>query len=245
MVQTNIPDFYSIYDLVVSCHLLVNDGQCVLIDTGLTPLARYSLKRRIRSLGLAPSSLKAIFLTHGHLDHTGNIAWIQKWSGAQIYIHREDQMHLEGRHPYHGASRICGWLESIGRAIFRYSAPKILNYFQDGEKLPFGCGLQVMHLPGHTDGHCGFFHIESNLLFSGDLFACYLVSTHAPPFFLNTSAGKLASSFRKVAKSNPRFIVCNHYEFTDPCYMRRKFQQLYERRFAGEKLANTMPINRK
>ena len=33
--------------------------------------------------------------------------------------------------------------------------------------------LRVIHLPGHTQGHCGFYSQRFSLLFTGDLFASY------------------------------------------------------------------------
>ena len=233
-MKTTIPGFYPIHDVGVSCHLLVEGNQCVLIDTGLTPVVRFVLKRRMRLLGLPPGALKAIFLTHGHLDHTCNLDWIQRWSGAPVYVHREDDLHVAGKFPYRGANRICGWLEALGRAVFRYRAPALLHFFEDGEMLPFQCGLRVVQLPGHTHGHCGFFSGKKNLLFSGDLFACYLLITHTPMAFLNSCQEKMASSFRTVAEMNPRYIVCNHYQFFDPAQIRRNFQKLYEKSFVPQ-----------
>jgi glyoxylase-like metal-dependent hydrolase (beta-lactamase superfamily II) len=210
---------------------MVVDDHCVLIDTGLTPWIRFALIRRMRHLGLPPQSLKAIFLTHGHLDHTGNVDWIQRWSGAEVYIHSEDEKHLKGEYPYTAISRVCGWLERIGRFVLRYRPPTLVSFFKDHDPLPYISGWRVMHLPGHTHGHCGFYHEQSRLLFSGDLFATYLRNTHPPYRILNTSEPILAESCRKVAALNPDAMIPNHYDFLNPVRIRHEFIKMVERRF--------------
>ena len=61
-------------------HLLISGRELILLDTGL-----FGDARRIRNAVGALGELKAILLTHGHLDHTGNAAELQDWSGAKVY----------------------------------------------------------------------------------------------------------------------------------------------------------------
>jgi glyoxylase-like metal-dependent hydrolase (beta-lactamase superfamily II) len=161
----------------MGCCFLLHDGDHgVMIDTGLFGETIF-----IRRLNLAPSSLKAILLTHGHLDHAGNLARLQDWSGAKIYAHPNEQAHINGTYPYQGVNRWCGRLEAAGRKAFGYRPAKIDEFLADGQRLPFWGGLEVVHLPGHTLGHCGFYSARHNLLFCGDMMAGYFFSTHRPP----------------------------------------------------------------
>ena len=58
--------------------------------------------------------------------------------------------------------------------MLRVGQPAIIDVpIADGDELPFWGGLRVVHLPGHTLGHCGFYSKAHDLLFSGDLFASY------------------------------------------------------------------------
>ncbi|MBC7368690.1 MAG: MBL fold metallo-hydrolase [Undibacterium sp.] len=99
--------------------MLVSHGAAVLIDTGLMGAMR-ELKIVMGKLNLAPTALKAILLTHGHLDHTLGLAEIRTWSGAQLYAHPAEQIHIGGCFPYRGPARVCGWLENAGRMLFNY-----------------------------------------------------------------------------------------------------------------------------
>jgi len=55
----------------------------VLIDGGL-PQAADMLLAHMRTLGVAPSDLKLILLSHAHIDHAGPIAAIKRATGAQV-----------------------------------------------------------------------------------------------------------------------------------------------------------------
>src|SRR5215471_6886287 len=173
---------YPIRGLVGYFHLLVDvsRGEAVLIDTGLVgEMPR--LSRTLKKIGLDWRDIKAILLTHGHMDHTGHIVRIKQLSGAPLLAHPAEQAHIDGTFPYRGPSRVCGALEACGRFLIRYRRAAIDQHIDAGMELPYWGGLRVVHLPGHTEGHCGFFSARFDLLFSGDLFASYGLITHLPP----------------------------------------------------------------
>lgn len=214
------------------CHLLVDqDGgrSACLIDTGLygeLPL----LRRRMRALGLGPASLAAVLLTHGHLDHTGNLWAIRRWSGAKVLAHAREELHVQGTYPYQGASRWCGRLEALGRGVLRYRAAPVDAWFTEGDLLPYWGGLRVVHLPGHTEGHCGFYSQAHDLLFTGDLFASYFFNVHTPPAILNDAPMLIPESLERVRALEPRLIVPQHYDVLAPALHRRRFDRLLARR---------------
>jgi glyoxylase-like metal-dependent hydrolase (beta-lactamase superfamily II) len=215
----------------VVCHLLVEPDRrgAVLLDTGLVG-ERGQLRRRLARLGLGPRDVRAILLTHGHLDHTGNLAWAKAWTGAPIHAHPAEQAHIDGRFPYLGAARVCGWLERAGRGLLRVGAPvKIDVPLAEGDELPFWGGLRVVHLPGHTHGHCGFFSARHSVLFCGDLFVGYRPTAGLPPRFLNTAPELLRGSVEKARRLAARFIVPQHYFVFDPAQHRRRFERLLAR----------------
>jgi len=211
----------------MGCCFLLHDGDnSVMIDTGLFG-EPFFIRRLFRRLGLAPASLKAILLTHGHLDHVGNLAWLKRWTGAKVWAHPGEQSHVSGNHPYQGINRWCGRLEATGRKLFHYQPEQIDEFLSDGQMLPFWNGLQVVHLPGHTLGHCGFFSAKHNLLFSGDMFASYFFNVHKPPPILNSAPELLPASAEKIRRLKPRRIVPCHFDVLDGDRHRRRFAKLY------------------
>jgi glyoxylase-like metal-dependent hydrolase (beta-lactamase superfamily II) len=196
-----------------------------MIDTGLFGEMIF-IRRKLKQLGLGPQSIKAILLTHGHLDHAGNLWRLKRWTGARVFAHPNEQMHVDGIYPYQGVNRWCGRLEAVGRKAFGYRAAKIDEFISDGQMLPFWGGLQVVHLPGHTLGHCGFFSARHNLLFSGDMFASYFFNTHKPPPILNSAPELLQPSTEKIRQLQPRRMVPCHFDFLDGDLHRRRFAKL-------------------
>jgi glyoxylase-like metal-dependent hydrolase (beta-lactamase superfamily II) len=121
-------------------------------------------------------------------------------------------------------------MEATGRGVLRYRSARIDQPLAPGLELPYWGGLRVIHLPGHTDGHCGFYSRRFELLFSGDLFASYWFSTHLPPFFLNSCPEKFPASLRQVQELSPRYIIPNHYDGLDGEKHAREFAALLQRR---------------
>jgi glyoxylase-like metal-dependent hydrolase (beta-lactamase superfamily II) len=221
---------YPIRGLGVAFHLLYDAtrNEAVLIDTGLFGEVP-SLHRTLNEIGLTWRDIKAILLTHGHLDHAGNLARLRQLTGAPILAHPFEQTHLDGTFPYRGPSRLCGAMEAVGRLVFRYRPVPIDQPLEPGMELPYWGGLKVVHLPGHTEGHCGFYSRRFDLLFSGDFFASYWFSTHLPPIFLNSCPEKFEASLQQVKELSPRYIIPNHYDGFDGELHRRKFDLLYQR----------------
>jgi glyoxylase-like metal-dependent hydrolase (beta-lactamase superfamily II) len=88
------PGIQTIRGVMGVCHLLLGPpGEAVLIDTGLIGEPA-QIRWRLRQHGLGPQHVKAILLTHGHLDHAGNLAWAKAWTGAPIYAHPAERKSL-------------------------------------------------------------------------------------------------------------------------------------------------------
>jgi len=237
LTHPDIPGLYGIRGVMSVCHLLVDGKRAWLLDTGMVgePVA---LRRLLRRLDLAPGSIKAILLTHGHLDHAGNLAAFKEWTGARVYGHPAEQRHVDGVYPYEGAARWCGRLESLGRRAFRYRTAMIDEPIGEGDVLPFWGGLRVLHLPGHTEGHCGFYSEKHDLLFSGDLFASYWFNTHGSPRMFTSQPELLPGSLRRVLELDPRWIVPNHYDFLDGALHKRRYVKLCRRIIDGGRNAS-------
>lgn len=181
--------------LIVHHHLVIEGNEAFLIDSGfMGGVGR--IKRALARHGWDFGNVRALILTHGHLDHTLNIAKLRQLSGCRVFAPREDRSHLEGNYPYRGWGRICGGLELLGRLILRYRKPRVDEWFAPNETV---CGFVTVSLPGHTEGHCGILVEEPAILISGDLFARQFRKAQPPPFFLNDDQDQTLESIRKAA----------------------------------------------
>jgi len=128
--------------------------EAVLIDAGGDAAV---LKKEVEALGL---KVKALWLTHGHLDHAGAVGELAKeWSVPVIGPHKEDQF----------------WLDMIQEVSARYGFPipqpvKVDQWLEGGEVLKLGEDeFEVRFAPGHTPGHVVFYNKNHGLLWTGDV----------------------------------------------------------------------------
>ena len=116
---------------------------CVVIDPG-------DESNRILDY-LEDNHLKceAIFLTHGHYDHTGAVEAVMEETGAPVYICPRDDAH------------------TTGDTHYSYMLPEGGRYYDDGDVLRFaGLSFQILAVPGHTAG--GVAIVCEDALFTGD-----------------------------------------------------------------------------
>ncbi|WP_337244750.1 subclass B3 metallo-beta-lactamase [Luteimonas sp. gir] len=126
----------------LSALLLKGDAGAILIDGGMPQTAEHLLAN-MAALGVAPSDLKFIVLSHAHADHAGPLAALRRATGARVVANAESaQLLARG-----GSDDI-----HYGDAIL-YPPVVTDRLLQDGETLALGkLRLQVHFTPGHTPG---------------------------------------------------------------------------------------------
>ncbi len=148
--------------LLIGC---VRTRQGVLIDPGgrvpelLAAADRHAL------------SIEAIWLTHAHIDHVMGVAEAARATSAPILLHPDDRAWYEGA-------------EQQG-AMFGMAfelPPPVDRWLSDGETLALGeLTAEVIHVPGHSEGHVAFWFRDLATVFSGDcLFAGSIGRTDLP-----------------------------------------------------------------
>ena len=101
-------------------------------------------------------------------------------------------------------------------------------FIADGAELPFWGGLRVIHLPGHTLGHCGFYSAKHDLLFSGDLWVRFLMRTQTSPAIFSNDVSLVPASMRKARALGARWVVPGHYSVPNASRLRTRFEELCE-----------------
>jgi len=156
---------------------LVTDGDgVILIDAGF-PGSRDDVVASLRELGFGVDDLRAILLTHAHIDHFGSAIWFAKTHGTPVYCHAAEVGHskreyLEQASPLDIAKRIwqpryAAWSVAITRkgALTHDGIPSTQALTEDvAAGLP-GTPMAIP-TPGHTGGHCSF--VVDGVLVSGD-----------------------------------------------------------------------------
>ena len=194
--------------------LRASDG-LYLIDCGFIG-GRYLLRRALKARGWHNEPIRGILVTHGHLDHILNVSAIADESGAWVAAPILDADHYSGRYSYSNASHVCGILESVGRPLLGYKEFHIDRPLDDLSEIPVWKGLVAIHLPGHTEGHVGFYSPDLRLLFSADLFASYGTIAHLPPNIFNDKPDLIPGSVEKALSLDIDGIIPNHCDTSSP-----------------------------
>jgi glyoxylase-like metal-dependent hydrolase (beta-lactamase superfamily II) len=144
-------------DLINTFALLDDDGTVTLVDAGLARAPR-RIRAGLAVLGVQPTAVRRIVVTHAHRDHAGGLRRLISETGADVVSHEREAPYLrDGRSSRFGGGR---------RQSFRKVT--VAEQFFDGTLLPVAGGLRVIHTPGHTPGHVSLLHEPTGVLITGD-----------------------------------------------------------------------------
>jgi len=183
---------------LVHSHAILDEDGVTLIDCGFLGNAAGRIETALQAEGRSLSDVSRIIITHGHIDHTLQVAHLKKITGAKVYAPLLDEAHILGKYPYRGISRICDGLEKLTCLLFRYQSPEVDHWFQNGNELHVAGGLHVIGLPGHTMGHCGFYWEKEKILFAADLFSNFRGRVTLPPPWFNVDQEMVKISLQKA-----------------------------------------------
>jgi glyoxylase-like metal-dependent hydrolase (beta-lactamase superfamily II) len=153
-------------DLVNSFAFVDAAGSVTLIDAGLRG-ATPRIVGALQAIGHQPQDVGRIVVTHAHLDHVGHARRLRARTGAHVHVHDDDAGFVRAglpppRDPTNPLARVLSFVQR------RQASCEVDGTFTEGDVLPVAGGLQVLHTPGHSPGHCSFLHEPSGVLVTGD-----------------------------------------------------------------------------
>lgn len=201
-----------------------------LLDTGpKTEAARQAIEKTLEANGSAFRDLKRIIITHGHVDHFGLARELVQKSGAQVYIHPHDLPKVrpgynfiqeklpllkEAGVPEERLSELEGWSQMAEQFLDPLDDVRLL---QDGETIPFDSfSLNVVHCPGHSQGHICLYAETEGALFAGDHILKHITPNPAiepspgAPEQRSLSLIQYLASLEKVERLNPKIVFPAH-----------------------------------
>lgn len=158
----------------VNQHLIVTAAGTVLIDCGLPDDGR-ALQQAFAQLQLPLEQLRWVVVTHHHIDHAGNLAWLRRNTAAAAAMHVDDaamlQQGLERRLTLQATPQLgyrLLWAVAGKRMLGALAAVSVDVLLNDGDELPFVPGLRVVHAPGHTAGQIALHWPQRGVLWLAD-----------------------------------------------------------------------------
>lgn len=182
---------------LVNWTLVTDSDGVLLIDAGF-PGQRDDVVDSVRRLGFGIDDVRAILLTHAHVDHLGSAIWFAKTRGTPVFCHTAEVRHtkreyLEQASPIGIAMhawrpRWLKWSLRITRlGATTHDGIPTADAFTDEVAGGLSVPVRAVPTPGHTGGHCSF--VVDGVLVSGDA----LVTGH--PLLTETRPQLLPSLF--------------------------------------------------
>lgn len=204
-IEEIFPHIYAIPLGYVNAFMLADENGLTLIDAGLGGNDR-KIWKAVAEIEHQPGDLQRVLVTHHHADHVGSLAAIKKVGSAEAYVHPLDAPLVAGekRRPPANRGSITGRL--FGRLIERlpmYRPPPATadHEINDGDELPIGGGLRVIHTPGHTAGHVSFLvDGHGGVLFAGDAAGNMFGRIGKPLLMYTEDMDEAKASIRKLAE---------------------------------------------
>ena len=204
------------HEKITAGYLIRTERPC-LVETGTAPSARV-VRDALAGLGIGPSDLATVVVTHIHLDHAGGAGDIAAmFPEAEIVVHQRGARHLaDPSHLMDSARRAYGpALDALFGELAPTPAERIRAVEERGSiDLGGGRRLDSHYSPGHAKHHVGLIDSVSGDLYVGDAAGVFIEETRdlrpatPPPDF---DLGLALDSLRMFAALRPARLLFSHF----------------------------------
>ncbi|MGB5063148.1 MAG: MBL fold metallo-hydrolase, partial [Candidatus Competibacter sp.] len=162
---------------LAAIYLLVEGGRVAVVDTA-TNACLLRVLDALRSLGLPPTRIDYVFLTHVHLDHAGGAgAMMQTFPEARLVVHPRGARHMADPAPLFAAVQAVYGADEAQRLYGELAPVPVERILAagDGHTLDLGGRTLVcLDTPGHARYHLSLLDTHSGGIFAGEAFGISL-----------------------------------------------------------------------
>jgi glyoxylase-like metal-dependent hydrolase (beta-lactamase superfamily II) len=142
---------------MVNSYIIDGDEGVTLVDT-LVRGREDAIAQNLREVGRTFDDVRAILLTHCHMDHTGSASAIKAASKAGVYASEADTPAIQGVVKPPTPPTHWYWRPMFWPAVFFPNPPPVeVDHFvsEDAKEVLPG-DLRAIDTPGHTPGHTSY-----------------------------------------------------------------------------------------
>jgi glyoxylase-like metal-dependent hydrolase (beta-lactamase superfamily II) len=173
---------------VIATAVLTGPDGVTIIDPGPTSCLP-TLEAGLQHRGLSLRDVRALLLTHIHLDHAGATGTIlQRVPNIKVYVHERGAPHMiDPAKLLASATRLYGDQMDALWGEFLPVPSEHVTALKGGERLAVaGTSLAVAYTPGHAKHHVSYFDEHEGVAFVGDtagirVIGDYLIAPTPPP----------------------------------------------------------------
>lgn len=201
---------------IIATVVLHGPGGVALIDPGPSS-ALPTLRAELAEAGMAIADVRAILLTHIHLDHGGVAGTLARENAdMRVYVHERGAAHLvDPSKLVASATRL--WGDDMNRlwGECRPVPADRLVVLCGGERLEAaGRTLDVAYTPGHASHHVSYFSADSGVAFVGDtagvrFHADGVIVPPTPPPDIDLEAWRL--SLERIGRWRAETLFVTHF----------------------------------
>jgi len=167
---------------LINSYLLEEGGEVTIVDCG-APAYWNDLPAELASMGRSLADVRAVVLTHAHVDHIGFAERIRSNRGVPVSVHELDARIARGEEKPKNQSwagirigPLLGFVRfALGHGMLRSTPIAEVATFGDGATLDVPGAPRVIHLPGHSEGSAALYISTRDALFVGDAFVTFHV----------------------------------------------------------------------
>jgi glyoxylase-like metal-dependent hydrolase (beta-lactamase superfamily II) len=155
---------------VIATAVLTGPDGVTLVDPGPTSCLP-ALEDGLRQRGLTLRDVRALLITHIHLDHAGAAGTIvERVPGIRVHVHERGAPHMiDPAKLLASATRLYGdQMDTLWGAFLPVPAASV-NVLTGGERIAAaGTSLQVAYTPGHAKHHVSYLDETTGVAYVGD-----------------------------------------------------------------------------
>ena len=185
-------------------YLIHSQNGAIIVDTGM-PRNEARILDYAKGLGVEPSSISTIILTHPDPDHAGSVAKLKELTNAKVAIHEADAPRLSGEKKLKEVKGALGLVFKVMGVFMKFNpvTPDVL--LKDSDKID---GVTIIHTPGHTEGSVSVYIPGEALLVGDALRTTKSGSLRLPRMTLDKERAK--ESIRKISELTYTCLLPGH-----------------------------------